>query len=115
MMKNKKVMVVFILAVIMLLVMSCFNFTKADNDDEGIGGLPIIDTNNNPSNNTQTNEPANVPAPVVGNNTTTTNGTSENTLPQTGVAGDTALFVFIGVCIIAAVYAYFRVKKYSVR
>ena len=107
MMKNKKLIIVFILVIAFLLVM--INFTKATDD---VGQLPTISTNNNPSNQTQVNEPTNTPAPITGNNTTN-NNTSGNTLPQTGVAGDTALFVFIGVCVVSAIYAYFRIKKYN--
>ncbi|MCI9038324.1 MAG: LPXTG cell wall anchor domain-containing protein [Clostridia bacterium] len=107
MMKNKKLIIVFILVIAFLLVM--INFTKATDD---VGQLPTISTNNNPSNQNQVNEPTNTPAPITGNNTTN-NSTSGNTLPQTGVAGDTALFVFIGVCVVSAIYAYFRIKKYN--
>lgn len=107
MMKNKKLIIVFILVIAFLLMM--VNFTKATDD---VGQLPTISTGNNPSNQNQANEPinapTNTPAPITGNN-----ATSGNTLPQTGVAGDTALFVFIGVCVVSAVYAYFRIKKYN--
>ena len=109
MMKNKKLMVVFILVVAFLLTLGSFDFIKATDD---IGNLPVIDTDNNPSN--QGNGATNNPAPITGNNTTN-NEVNANTLPQTSVAGDTALFVFIGVCVISAVYAYFRIKKYNVR
>lgn len=107
MMKNKKLIIVFILVIAFLLMM--VNFTKATDD---VGQLPTISTGNNPSNQNQANEPTNTPAPITGNNATN-NGTSGNTLPQTGVAGDTALFVFIGVCVVSAGYAYFRIKKYN--
>ena len=108
-MKSKKVMVVFILMVAFLLVMvTC---TKANDD---VGQLPIIDTGNNPSgnapvlpNNTVENNSQN--APVIRN----TNNANNETLPQTGVAGDAVLFVFITVCIASAAYAYFRIKKYN--
>lgn len=106
MMKSKKTMIVFILMVAFLLVMvTC---VKANDD---VGQLPTISTGNNPSTNDQANNNQvnneNV-APVTNN----TNNTNE-TLPQTGVAGDTVLFVFITVCIASAGYAYFRIKKYN--
>ena len=106
MMKNKKLIIVFMLVITFLALM--VTFTKATDD---VGQLPTIDSSNNPSNQDQAN---NTPAPITNNNVTpvTNNGTSENTLPQTGVAGDTALFVFIGVCVVSAVYAYFRIRKY---
>lgn len=105
MMKNKKLIVVFMLVITFLALM--VTFTKATDD---VGQLPTIDQGNNPS-----NQPTNTPAPVTNNNVNpvTNNGTSGNTLPQTGVAGDTALFVFIGVCAVSAIYAYFRIRKYN--
>lgn len=106
-MKNKKLIIVFMLVITFLALM--VNFTKATNDVEK---LPTISTGNNPSEQNQAN---NTPAPIKNNNVApiANNGTSGNTLPQTGVAGDTALFVFIGVCVISAVYAYFRIRKYN--
>ena len=107
MMKNKKLIIVFMLVITFLALM--VNFTMATDD---VGQLPTISTGNNPSNQEQSN---NTPAPITNNNVepVTNNGTSGNTLPQTGVAGDTALFVFIGVCVVSAVYAYFRIRKYN--
>lgn len=104
-MKNKKLIIVFMLVITFLALM--VNFTKATDD---VGQLPTIDSSNNPS-----NQANNTPAPITNNNVepVTNNGTSGNTLPQTGVAGDTALFVFIGVCVVSAVYAYFRIRKYN--
>lgn len=110
MMKNKKIMVVFILIVAFLLVM--VTGVKANDD---VGQLPTISTGNNPSTNDQVanNNQANNQntAPII-NNTNNTNN-SNDTLPQTGVAGDTVLFIFITVCIASAGYAYFRIKKYN--
>lgn len=111
MMKNKKLIIVFMLVITLLLGM--VSFTKAADNDNEVGQLPTIDDSNNPSN--QNNPTTNTPAPITGNNVepVTNNGTSGNTLPETGVAGDTALFVFIGVCVVSAVYAYFRIRKYN--
>ena len=111
MMKNKKLMIVFMLVITLLLGM--VSFTKAADNDNEVGQLPTIDGSNNPSN--QNNPTNNTPAPITNNNVepVTNNGTSGNTLPQTGVAGDTALFVFIGVCVVSAGYAYFRIRKYN--
>lgn len=110
MMKNKKLIIVFMLVITLLLGM--VSFTKAADNDNEVGQLPTISTGNNPSSQNQAN---NTPAPITNNNVepVTNNGTSGNTLPQTGVAGDTALFVFIGVCVVSAVYAYFRIRKYN--
>lgn len=108
MMKNKKLIIVFMLVIMFLLGM--VSFTKATDD---VGQTPSIITNNNPSLPVVNDN--NTPAPITNNNVepVTNNGTSGNTLPQTGVAGDTALFVFIGVCVVSAVYAYFRIRKYN--
>lgn len=108
MMKNKKLIIVFMLVITFLALM--VTFTKATDD---VGQTPSIDTNNSPS--LPVMKDNNVPAPITNNNVepVTNNGTSGNTLPQTGVAGDTALFVFIGVCVVSAVYAYFRIRKYN--
>lgn len=112
MMKNKKLIIVFMLVITLLLGM--VSFTKAADNDNDIGQTPSIDTNNSPSLPVMDNG-NNTPAPITNNNVepVTNNGTSGNTLPQTGVAGDTALFVFIGVCVVSAVYAYFRIRKYN--
>lgn len=107
-MKNKKLMIGFILVIAFLVLM--VTFTEATDD---VGQTPSIVTNNNPS--LPVVDENNTPAPITNNNVepVTNNGTSGNTLPQTGVAGDTALFVFIGVCVVSAVYAYFRIRKYN--
>lgn len=116
-MKNKKIILIFMLIIAFLLVMATFV--------QATGDLPlnIADPNRNnttgneQSNNNQVNN--NTPGPVIGNttnnNTTnnTTNNTATNTLPQTGVAEDTALFVFIAVCIISAIYAFVRIRNYK--
>lgn len=108
MMKNKKLIIVFMLVITFLALM--VTFTKATDD---VGQTPSIDTNNSPS--LPVMKDNNTPAPITNNNVepVTNNGTSGNTLPQTGVTGDTALFVFIGVCVVSAVYAYFRIRKYN--
>lgn len=115
--KNNKLMIVFILVVAFLLLMvTC---TKATND---VAPLPTIVTGNNETNNqTANNETSNnVEMNTELNNNTlnisenTDNNTVKNdTLPQTGVQEDTTLFIFIGICIISAIYAYFKIKKYN--
>lgn len=108
MMKSKKLMVVFILMVAFLLLMA--TFVKADdgvlqiitNNEQGSTQNP---TGNNNESNNETNNVAN-----VSDNTSAGNNT---TLPQTGVASDTTLFIFIGVCIVSAVYAYIKIKNYN--
>lgn len=108
-MKNKKLIVVFILIVAFLLIM--VTSTKASDD---IGELPTIITNQD-GNNAQA--PLNDVNNEVGNTNiaenTNKNTANNNTLPQTGVQEDTTLFIFIGICIASASYAYFRIRKYN--
>lgn len=121
MMKNKKLLIVFILILAFLLVM--VTYTKAtDNVDE----LPTIvidpdnETSNNSSNNEQANNEANnnianINTNESNNSNTNSNKNTENNevLPQTGVQGDTALLIFISICIVSAIYAYFKIRKYK--
>ena len=119
-MKNKKLIIVFTLIAMFLLVM--VTYAKASDVDD----LPTIVTDpNGTTNNSLNNENANTPA----NNTNTSNTDSigvitntsnnnanignNNTLPQTGVQEDTMLFVFIGICIASAIYAFVRIRKYK--
>ncbi len=115
MMKSRKLVVVMILMVTFLsLMVTC---VKADD----MGLLPTITKGNNQTGNNQAgnNQTSNnvINEPITGNNQTknnTSNDTNANTdLPQTGVAGNTTLFVFITVCVASAVYAFIRIKKYN--
>lgn len=115
-MKNKKLMIVFILIVTFLLLM--VNYTKAANEVEN---LPTIITGNNVQNNATANnqqdnnktnneELNNNSLNILGN----TNADEKNdTLPQTGIQEDTTLFIFIAICIASAIYAYFKIRKYN--
>ena len=131
-MKNKKLTIVFIL--ILAFLLGTFNYVMAtDNIDE----LPtiIVDpdentenneaTNNEQTNNEEYNTTNNEEMNIITNEeeNETTNENIENNeeenvsndekLPQTGVQGDALLVIFITVCIISAVYAYFRIRKYN--
>ena len=113
-MKNQKIILIFTLIVAFLLIM--VTFVQATNDIPLEINPPNIQTNN-PTNNEVNNNNTN--APIIGNTTNnntvnnTTNNTATNTLPQTGVAEDTALFVFIAVCVISAIYAFVRIRNYK--
>lgn len=73
-------------------------------------------TATNSQNTTQTNtsvnnaNPANIAA-VQNNKTNTTNTTT--TLPKTGVS-DTAMWLLIASCVIAAIYTYKKVRDYNI-
>ena len=113
-MKNKKIMLVFIAMIV--LVMAVTPLVKASDSNP----LNIIEetnqetnTNNETSTNTN-NETAVNNTQVVNNEPDTQNtNTAENKLPQTGVAEDTTLFVFIAICIVSAIYAYIKIKNYK--
>ena len=134
-MMNKKVVLIFI-ALVIFLLMIIPSVKAADNNP-----LEVIDPNGNvQKNNTVTNGETNniitnnettynnitannetntnITNNTV-NNTTTNNivnnnvgNTAENKLPQTGVAEDTTLFIFIGICLVSAVYAYMKIRRY---
>lgn len=109
-MKNKKVMLVFIAMII--LVIAITPIVKASDSNP----LNIIDEtdSNNEETNTNNEAPVNNDTPVVNDepNTENTNA-AENKLPQTGVAEDTTLFVFIGICLVSAIYAYTKIRNYK--
>ena len=69
-------------------------------------------TNNEQANNEENNnEELNIIANEEDNEEE--NVANDEKLPQTGVQGDALLVIFITVCIISAVYAYFRIRKYN--
>lgn len=127
-MKNKKLLIVFILILTFLLANVTY-VMATDNVDQ----LPTIDidqdanneeTNNEqaPDNNEQTNneqanneENNNEELNIIANeeDNEEENVANDEKLPQTGVQGDALLVIFITVCIISAVYAYFRIRKYN--
>lgn len=97
-MMNKKVVLIFI-ALVIFLLMIIPSVKAADNNP-----LEVIDPSGNVQrNNTVTNNN------IVNNNV---GNTAENKLPQTGVAEDTTLFIFIGICLVSAVYAYMKIRNY---
>ena len=110
-MKNKKIMLVFIAMII--LVMAIMPIVKAS--EENPFNILNEDDTNNTQNATNNEKPAtNSEKPTVNNETNTENtNVAENKLPQTGVAEDTTLFVFIGICLVSAVYAYTKIRHYK--
>lgn len=110
-MKNKKIMLVFIAMII--LVMAIMPIVKAS--EENPFNILNEDDTNNTQNATNSEKPAaNSEKPTVNNETNTENtNVAENKLPQTGVTEDTTLFVFIGICLVSAVYAYTKIRNYK--
>ena len=110
-MKNKKIMLVFIAMIIF--VMAIMPIVKAS-DNNPFNILNEDDTNNTQNATNDEKPAANNEKPTINDepNTENTNVT-ENKLPQTGVAEDTTLFVFIGICLVSAIYAYTKIKNYK--
>ncbi len=110
-MKNKKIMFVFILIVAFLLVMT--SYTQANEGFEQLNILQGNGTSNEDTNNETVGN--NVQSGNAINNIETNNqvNTNTNSLPQTGVEDNPTLFIFIAICIVSAVYAYIKIRKYN--
>lgn len=110
-MKNKKIMLVFIAMIIF--VMAIMPIVKAS-DNNPFNILNEDDTNNTQNATNDEKPAANSEKPTINGEPNTENtNVAENKLPQTGVAEDTTLFVFIGICLVSAIYAYTKIKNYK--
>lgn len=110
-MKNKKIMLVFIAMIIF--VMAIMPIVKAS-DNNPFNILNEDDTNNTQNATNDEKPAANNEKPTINDEPNTENtNVAENKLPQTGVAEDTTLFVFIGICLVSATYAYTKIKNYK--
>ena len=107
-MKNKKIMLVFIAMIIF--VMAIMPIVKAS-DNNPFNILNEDDTNNTQNATNDEKPAANNEKPTINDEPNTENtNVAENKLPQTGVAEDTTLFVFIGICLVSAIYAYTKIN-----
>lgn len=110
-MKNKKIMLVFIAMIIF--VMAIMPIVKAS-DNNPFNILNEDDTNNTQNATNGEKPAANNEKPTINDEPNTENtNVAENKLPQTGVSEDTTLFVFIGICLVSAIYAYTKIKNYK--
>ena len=110
-MKNKKIMLVFIAMIIF--VMAIMPIVKAS-DNNPFNILNEDDTNNTQNATNDEKPAANNEKPTINDEPNTENtNVAENKLPQTGVAEDTTSFVFIGICLVSAIYAYTKIKNYK--
>lgn len=110
-MKNKKIMLVFIAMIIF--VMAIMPIVKAS-DNNPFNILNEDDTNNTQNATNDEKPAANNEKPTINDEPNTENtNVAENKLPQTGVAEDTTLFVFIGICLVSVIYAYTKIKNYK--
>lgn len=104
-------MLVFIAMIIF--VMAIMPIVKAS-DNNPFNILNEDDTNNTQNATNDEKPAANNEKPTINDEPNTENtNVAENKLPQTGVAEDTTLFVFIGICLVSAIYAYTKIKNYK--
>ena len=119
MLKLKKMVV---LLVVLLLVWSIAIQVQATNLTLDLTNLTAdgnaVDNNgtntatNSATLNVATNREASVVQPVA--NSSANDSSAGNNLPQTGVTEDITVMFFIIVCVIAAIYAYKKIKDYRV-
>ena len=119
MLKLKKMVV---LLVVLLLVWSIAIQVQATNLTLDLTNLTAdgnaVDNNgtntatNSATLNVATNREASVVQPVA--NSSANDSSAGNNLPQTGVTEDITVMFFIIVCVIAAIYAYKKIRDYTV-
>ena len=119
MLKLKKMVV---LLVVLLLVWSIAIQVQATNLTLDLTNLTadgnVVDNNgtntatNSATLNVATNREASVVQPVA--NSSANDSSAGNNLPQTGVTEDITVMFFIIVCVIAAIYAYKKIRDYRV-
>lgn len=78
----------------------------------GTGNEQTNTATNTATLNVTTNQQGSVVQPVA--NSSTNDSSAGNNLPQTGVTEDITVMFFIVVCVIAAIYAYKKIKDYRV-
>ena len=117
MLKFKKIVV---LLVILLLLVGKAGQVQASNTlnlDDLLNSNTTSNTTTNTTANTTTNTTRTNTLNVTGNSIVQPNtnraGSSGNSLPQTGVTEDITVMFFIVVCIIAAIYAYKKIRDYK--
>lgn len=121
MLKLRKLVV--LLVILLLLVGIAVQVQASDLIDLGnliTDGNTVENTATNTAQNTSggtsinvtTNTTTNTASNSVVQPSTNRAGSSENNLPQTGVTEDITVMFFIIVCVIAAIYAYKKIRDY---
>lgn len=105
----KGILLVTVMAVLMLISNSVYA------DDQTI---ILSEGNNSATNNSATNNSAltSTLTPTTVRDESATNNANNalnSNLPKTGIADNTIVFVVIGVCAVAAIYAYKKVRDYK--
>ena len=102
----KGILLVIIVSTVMMITSSVY-----------ASGETIVLTQNTPANNTATNNTATNSALTSTLTPTTPVNNSASTLssnlPKTGIADNTVVFIVVGVCAVAAIYAYKKVRDYK--
>ena len=96
-MKKVKKLILLLITIIFMCSISTINYASDVGD---IFNIPVVNNTTKPTNNTTVTNNS------VANNTNTS-------LPKTGV-NDSAMWVLIGACAIAAIYTYKKVRDYDV-
>lgn len=113
-MKKQKIMIVLIATIILFLtIVPSVRALDLNIIDEPFDN---IETNNTNNTNVETNNEVVNNEPEENNqvnNSESNTSSNDETLPQTGVAEDTTLFIFIVVCIASAIYAYTKIREYK--
>lgn len=110
----KGILLVTVMAILMMVSNNVFAtsspITLNPTNDASNGAA----TNNSATNNSATNNSAlsSTLTPTTNNANKNTNTLNQN-LPKTGIADNTVVFIAIGACIFAAVYAYKKVRDYK--
>ncbi len=119
----KKLSVKTLLVVLTLIVIAMIMATGVQATSSPLNldlpGLTTTNTTQNPptttnttTNTTTTNTTTNTTARV--NTVTNLVGGNNQNLPQTGDASDYAIFLFIAVCVVVAIYAYKKYRNYNI-
>ena len=105
----KGILLVTIIAIFMLITNSVYAadaIVLSPTDNNTATGNSAVD-NNSATNNSALTSTLTPTTPV--NNTSTLN----SNLPKTGIADNTVVFIVVGVCAVAAIYAYKKVRDYK--
>ena len=110
----KGILLVTVMAVLMLISNSVYADDQTIILSEGNNSA----TNNSATNNSATNNSAltSTLTPTTVRDESATNNANNalnSNLPKTGIADNTIVFVVIGVCAVAAIYAYKKVRDYK--
>lgn len=121
MLKFKKIVVLLVILLLLVGIAVQVQASNTLNLDDLLNSNTTSNTTTNTTANTTTNTTTNTTRTntlnVTGNSIVQPNtnraGSSENSLPQTGVTEDITVMFFIVVCIIAAIYAYKKIRDYK--